>query len=119
MARRALLAVAVAAVVAVPTPSLSASGLAPDADAATPLGVRGTRELGSVPGFAMLEDEASYDGLHVLTRYLLSRESDRVLVVRAAAAETSWADFAAQLRAAIATFAGDAKGSNAPAPPPP
>src|SRR5436190_1438971 len=40
MARRALLAVAVAAVVAVPTPSLSASGLATDADVATPLGAR-------------------------------------------------------------------------------
>src|SRR5262245_48361676 len=51
-------------------------------------GVRGTRELGSVPGFATLEDEASYDGLHVLTRYLFSRESERILVVRAAAAET-------------------------------
>jgi hypothetical protein len=77
-------------------------------------GVRGTRELGSVPGFATLEDEASYDGLHVLTRYLFSRESARVLVVRAAAAETSWTDFADQLRAAIATFGGDAKGANAP-----
>ena len=77
-------------------------------------GVRGTRELGSVPGFATLEDEASYDGLHVLTRYLFSRESERVLVVRAAAAETSWTDFADQLRAAVDTFGGDAKAANAP-----
>ena len=82
-------------------------------------GVRGTRELGSVPGFATLEDEASYDGLHVLTRYLFSRESERVLVVRAAAAETSWTDFADQLRAALATFGGDAKGVNAPKAVPP
>jgi len=49
-------------------------------------GVRGTREVSSVPGFTMLEDEATYEGLHVLTRYLFSRENDRVIVVRAAAA---------------------------------
>jgi hypothetical protein len=85
-------------------------------------GVRGTREAGSVPGFATLEDETSYDGIHVLTRYLFSRETDRVLVVRAATAETSWSDFADQLRAAVATFHGDTKGANAPKaelPPPP
>ena len=79
----------------------------------------GTRELGSVPGFTTLDDEATYEGLHVLTRYLFSREGDRVLVVRAAAAETAWTDYADALRAAIATFGGDARGSNAPAPPPP
>jgi hypothetical protein len=81
--------------------------------------VRGTRELGSTPGFAVLEEEATYEGLHVLTRYLFARESDRVIVVRAAAAETAWAGFADQLRASLATFNGDAKGANAPAPAPP
>ncbi len=85
-------------------------------------GVRGTREAGSVPGFVTLEDETSDEGLHVLTRYLFSRESERVLVVRAATAETSWTDFADQLRAAVASFHGDTKGANAPKaelPPPP
>ncbi len=82
-------------------------------------GVRGTRELGSTPGFAVLEEEATYEGLHVLTRYLFARESDRVIVVRAAVAETAWADFADQLRASLATFNGDAKGVNAPKPTPP
>ena len=82
-------------------------------------GVRGTRELGSTPGFAVLEEEATYEGLHVLTRYLFARESDRVIVVRAAAAETAWTDFADQLRASLATFNGDAKGANAPKPTPP
>jgi hypothetical protein len=83
--------------------------------------VRGTRELGSTPGFAVLEEEATYEGLHMLTRYLFARESDRVIVVRAAAAETAWTGFADDLRASLATFNGDAKGANAaaPAPPPP
>lgn len=82
-------------------------------------GVRGTRELGSTPGFAILEEEGTYEGLHVLTRYLFARESDRVIVVRAAAAETAWTDFADQLRASLATVNGDAKGVNAPKPLPP
>ncbi|MDO8506727.1 MAG: hypothetical protein Q7S41_03860 [Candidatus Limnocylindria bacterium] len=111
------------------------SGLVADATAVISIGVAregsdiltmdrsarssGTREFGSVPGFTTLDEEATYEGLHVLTRYLFSREGDRVLVVRAAAAETAWTDYADELRAAIATFGGDAKGPNAPAPPPP
>jgi hypothetical protein len=82
-------------------------------------GVRGTREVASVPGFTTLDDEATYEGLHVLTRYLFSRDTDRVLVVRAAAAENAWTDYAEILRASLATFTGDAKGGNAPAPAPP
>ena len=82
-------------------------------------GARGTRELSSVPGFTVLEDETTYEGLHVLTRYLFSREGDRVLVARAAASETSWSDYEKDLRASLATFGGDPKGANAPAPPPP
>jgi NlpC/P60 family protein len=82
-------------------------------------GVRGTREVSSVPGFTMLEDEATYEGLHVLTRYLFSRENDRVIVVRAAAAETAWTGFTDQFRAALASFGGDPAGANAPAPAPP
>jgi len=78
------------------TPIPITSGLVADAGALISIGVarvgsdildldrrgRGTRELGSVPGFTVLEDEATYDGLHVLTRYLFSRETDRVLVLR-------------------------------------
>ena len=82
-------------------------------------GVRGTREVSSIPGFTALEDEATYEGLHVLTRYLFSRDGDRVLVARAAASETAWTDLAAALRASLGTFTGDPKGANAPAPPPP
>jgi hypothetical protein len=120
------------------TPVPLTSGLIADATAVISIGIaregsdvlsiergaRGAREVGSVPGFTTLEDEASYDGLRILTRYLFSREGERVLVVRAAAAETSWTDFADQLRDAVATFSGNAKGSNAPkavvpTPPPP
>ena len=82
-------------------------------------GVRGTREVSSVPGFTFVEDEATYEGLHVLTRYLFSRDGDRVLVGRAAASETNWADFEGTLRASLATFTGDPAGANAPAPAPP
>ena len=113
------------------------SGLVQDATAVISLGVarlgsdildmdrspRGSHELGSVAGFTVLEEEATYEGLHVLTRYLFSRETDRVLVVRAAALDTAWADFETKLRASVATFTGDPKGTNAPvaekpAPPP-
>jgi len=113
------------------------SGLVQDATAIISLGVarigsdildmdrgtRGTREVGSVAGFTVTEDEATYEGLHVLTRYLFSRGSDRVLVVRAAALDATWSDFEAKLRASVATFTGDPLGPNAPvaekpAPPP-
>ena len=82
-------------------------------------GARGTREVASVPGFTMIEDEAIYEGLHVLTRYLFSRDSDRVLVARAAAPEAAWPDLEKDMRASLATFSGDPKGANAPAPAPP
>lgn len=86
--------------------------------------VRGTHELGSVPGFTTLEDEATYEGLHVVTRYLFSRAGDRVLVARAAALEDTWPLFEPALRAALLSFGGDPFGANAPAavapaPPPP
>jgi hypothetical protein len=109
------------------------SGLVADATAVISIGIarigsdildmdrgsRGNREVGSVPGFTTLDDEATYEGLHVLTRYLFARDSDRVLVVRAAAADSAWADLEKTLRASLATFTGDPKGANAPAPAPP
>lgn len=115
------------------TPIPITSGLVADATAVISVGTaregsdilaidrraRGAREVGSAPGFTTLEDEATYEGLHVLTRYLFSRESDRVIVVCAAVAETAWSDYAEQIRASLATFGGDAKGANAPVPAPP
>ncbi len=81
--------------------------------------VRRDRELGSIPGFTTREDETTYEGLHVLTRYLYSRDSARVLVVRAATADNVWSAFEPALRASIATFTGDPLAANAPAPAPP
>jgi hypothetical protein len=112
------------------TPVPITSGLVADATAMISIGVarvgsdildmdravRGTRELGSTPGFAVLEEEATYEGLHTLTRYLFARASDRVIVVRAAASETAWTGFADQLRASLDTFSGDIRAANAPAP---
>jgi hypothetical protein len=115
------------------TPVPLTSGLLQDATAVISIGVaregsgilaieravRGTREVGTVPGFTVLEDEAVYDGLHLLTRYLFSRSSGRVLVVRAAVAETAWTGLGDIIRSSVATFAGDPIGENAPAPAPP
>ena len=115
------------------TPIPITGGLVADAGALISIGVarvgsdildlerhsRGTRERTSAPGFSVLEDETTYEGLHVLTRYLFSRENDRVLVARAAAPETSWAGFESTMRASLLTFTGDPRGANAPAPPPP
>ena len=112
------------------TPIPLTSGLVADAGALISIGVarvgsdvlelertvRGARERGSVPGFTTLDEEATYEGLHVLTRYLFSRESDRVLVVRAAAAESTWDALEPTILASIATFTGDPHGANAPAP---
>lgn len=109
------------------------SGLVADATAVISIGVaregsdhlslhrdvRGMPETGRVPGFITLEDEATYEGLHVLTRYLYSRTGDRLLVARAAAAETAWTGFEATIRASLATFGGDPRADNAPAPAPP
>lgn len=88
--------------------------------------VTGEREFGSAPGFVTLEDETTYEGLHVLTRYLFSREGERVVVVRGAAVETAWPIFEATIRASLASASGDPRGANAapppapaPAPPPP
>ena len=67
-------------------------------------GVRGTREVSSTSGFTVFEEEATYEGLHVLTRYLFSRDGDRVLVVRGAAAESAWDDFEKIVRESLATF---------------
>lgn len=109
------------------------SGLVADAMAVVSIGVarqgsdillmersaRVDRDLGSVPNFTTREDEMTYEGLHVLTRYLYSRDSDRVLVIRAATADSVWSAFEPALRASIATFTGDPFAANAPAPVPP
>ena len=84
---------------------------------------RADREAASrVAGFFLIDEERTYEGLHVLTRYFVARDTDRRLVMRAATAEEDWAAFAPIIRASFDSFRADPKGPNAPeapAPPPP
>ncbi len=84
--------------------------------------MRGDRELGAAPGFVTLDDEAVYEGVHVFSRYFFSRPGDRVVVIRAAAAESDWKALAAKIMSTIGSLRADPLGANAPpapAPPPP
>ena len=77
------------------------------------------RELGSAPGFVTLDDDAVYDSVHVFSRYFFSRSGDRVVVVRAAAAESDWNALAAKIMTTVTSLRADPLGANAPAAPPP
>jgi len=81
--------------------------------------IRGDRELGAVPGFTTLDDEAVYEGVHVFSRYLFSRPGDRVVVIRAAAAESDWSVLEDKIMSTVASLRADPLGANAPAAPPP
>jgi hypothetical protein len=72
-----------------------------------------------VAGFFQLEEERTYEGLHVLTRYFVSRATDRRLVARAVTAEEDWFALGPIVRASIDSLRADPNGSNAPAAPPP
>jgi len=81
--------------------------------------VRGDRQLGAVPGFTTLDDEAVYEGVHVFSRYFFSRPADRVVVIRAAAAESDWNALADKIMSTVSSLRADPLGANAPAAPPP
>jgi len=70
-----------------------------------------------VSGFYLLEDERTYEGLHVLTRYLVARATDRRIVVRAVTTEEDWAALAPIVRASMDSLRADPNGPNAPAAP--
>jgi hypothetical protein len=72
-----------------------------------------------VGGFFLIDEERTYEGLHVFTRYFVARESDRRLVMRAVTAEEDWAALASIVRASFDSLRADPKGPNAPAAPPP
>jgi hypothetical protein len=80
---------------------------------------RGDRELGTVPGFVTMDDEAVYEGVHVFNRYLFSRAGERVVVIRAAAAESDWSVLEDKIMSAVQSVRADPLGENAPAAPPP
>ena len=76
-------------------------------------------EASPVAGFFLVDEELTYEGLHVFTRYFVARESDRRLVARAVTAEEDWAALGATVRASLDSLRADPKGPNAPAAPPP
>lgn len=70
-------------------------------------------DTADLAGFVGADDEMEYEGVHVLTRYLIARSGERVVVVRAYAAEDEWLALAPMLRAAIASTRADPAGLNA------
>lgn len=72
-----------------------------------------------VAGFFQLDEERTYEGLHVLTRYFIARETARRLVMRAVTAEDDWASLEPIVRASLDSLRADPNGPNAPAAPPP
>jgi hypothetical protein len=80
---------------------------------------RGDREQSAAAGFVTLDDEAVYEGVHVFSRYFFSRAGDRVVVIRAAAADSDWSAFASKIMATVSSLRADPIGANAPAAPPP
>lgn len=80
---------------------------------------RTDRELGTVPGFVTMDDEAIYEGVHVFSRYFFSRPGERVVVVRAAAAESDWNMLENKIMSTVESLRADPLGENAPAAPPP
>ena len=72
-----------------------------------------------VSGYYLVEDERTYEGLHVLTRYLVARATDRRIVIRAVTTEEDWAALAPIVRASMDSLRADPSGPNAPAAPPP
>ena len=76
-------------------------------------------DASTVGGFYEVDDERTYEGLHVLSRYFIARDSDRRLVARAVTAEDDWAALAPVVRASLDSIRADPKAPNAVAAPPP
>ena len=76
-------------------------------------------EVSPVAGFFQVDEERTYEGLHVLTRYFVARETDRRLAARAVTTEEDWATLGRIVRASLDSLRADPKGPNAPAAPAP
>jgi hypothetical protein len=72
-----------------------------------------------VAGFYQIDEERTFEGLHVFTRYFVARATDRRLIARAVTTEEDWAALAPLVRASFDSFRADPSGPNAPAAPPP
>jgi len=80
---------------------------------------RGDREIVAAAGFVTLDEEVVYEGVHVFSRYFFSRAGDRVVVIRAAAADSDWSALASKIMTTVGSLRADPFGANAPAAPPP
>ena len=78
---------------------------------------RAERDSSPVAGFFLIDEERTYEGLHVFTRYFVARDTDRRLVMRAVTADEDWVALAPVIRASFASFHADPNGPNAPAAP--
>ncbi|HVR89161.1 MAG TPA: hypothetical protein VHG53_06415 [Candidatus Limnocylindria bacterium] len=55
----------------------------------------------AVAGFYVVEEERTYQGQHVLTRYYLARDTNRRLVARAVTTEDDWPSLGSIVRASL------------------
>lgn len=79
----------------------------------------GRSDATPVAGFFQIDEERTYEGLHVFTRYFVSRATDRRLVARAVTTEEDWAALAPIVRASLDSVRADPAAPNAAAAPPP
>ena len=70
-------------------------------------------------GFYLLNEERIYEGLHVFTRYLLARTTERRIVLRAVTPADDWSAIGPLVIAALDSFHASDDVANAPAAPPP
>ncbi|GAC1698877.1 MAG: hypothetical protein NVS9B6_09730 [Candidatus Limnocylindrales bacterium] len=73
----------------------------------------------SAGGFLVVNEERIYEGLHVYTRFLLARATDRRIVLRAVAPADDWSAVGPLVIAALDSVHAADDVANAPAAPPP
>ena len=70
-------------------------------------------------GFYVLNEERTYEGLHIFTRYLIARTTERRIVLRAVTPADDWSAAGPLVIAALDSFHASVDVANAPAAPPP
>ncbi|HET8568898.1 MAG TPA: NlpC/P60 family protein [Candidatus Limnocylindria bacterium] len=77
------------------------------------------RDVEARGGFYVTEESVVYDGLAIVTRFLVARSTDRVLAVQAVADADRWTELEPAVRAAMRSVHADQDGPHGPAAPPP
>jgi hypothetical protein len=103
------------------------SGLMKDAGAVLSIGVArdGSGLIGAIPdkleqtsraltGFVETDDDSSYEGLRIFTRYHFAKTTGRVVVVRLFADEDEWPTVRMSLLSSLATLTADPAKANGP-----